>query len=823
MEDVRVVCLAQPFYRLHGSHNNRIHFGLHYLAETLKRVGVKATVYNGDYLPGDTYADWHSIMANAWNWTRAVEKGDPVFAEIVQNVLELRPTHIVIASGEAVTPTLNNGTIGGATRLAAMFKSVDPTIRIIGYGPHFTFAESVSPLFDYVIKGEGENVIASIVMGGHAPWNVPGGLVPADQMDGLPFLEASTMDPRTPLAPHDMDYISGSRGCLFSCHYCPVPSFAGRTRYMSPKRYVDEMVHRYQAYGIRDLYLCLHPNTLVKMVGGFKPIDRVEIGEEVLAFDGEKEVSRRVTEVHRNPIHAPMYLLKGTGLFPMKVTENHPVAIRYKEPVRGQQGHGGLGSVEWVTPAQLVQDFMEKGKFGWRSSRKPYMGMTFRTEEIDVPEITDGKCELLGWYMAEGSIVADGRQVVWYLNINERDEADRIQALCLSEFGARAVQEEIEERGRTTNVRMVRCSSTKMADFIKKYVMGRNAREKHFAEAVMTLPLFKQQKIMFADMMGDGCVIPQGDGEVQTESRTTASRILALQLQEMYLRQGRLACVAESVAKTGYKPGAVRYRVDVFEQGDRCVMFESGTAWVPVRYIREISYEGDVCNLTVEGLHTYVTESGVVHNCDQTFTERKDRIQAMLEEMRCRAPWLTWWAEARIETLDPATYADLKKSGCKSLKIGIEAGDPEMLGWFGKKTDLEKAREKIRGLKDHGIRPVVYVLLGTPGVTRENYLRSYEYLRSLGASYYVVNITSPQRGTKMFTKVRPELEAAGLYSDGKEEGFGHISKEMREFWGLDDELVSQFLTLVKGEDKEDGHLRRYVRKVMELPYVPGPV
>ncbi len=469
---LKVVCLAQPYYRLHGSHNNRLHLGLHYLAEVLKREGVDASVYNGDFEPGDEYADWPSIMRNAWNWSSAVEHGHPLFWEIAQSIAQLAPDVVIIAAGETVTPTLNNGSVRGAARLAQAMKRLMPDLKVIGYGPQFTFAEVVPPEIDYVLRFEGEAKLAGCEYstvgrlvrhawgdGDQRVWD--GGLVPKEQMDDLPFLDPETVDVRTRPAPHDLDYISGSRGCLFTCHYCLVPNFAGKTRYMSPERYVAEMEHRYKRYGVTGLYFC-----------------------------------------------------------------------------------------------------------------------------------------------------------------------------------------------------------------------------------------------------------------------------------------------------------------------------------------------------------------------DQTFTENKARLQELMNTMCDRSrlpPEFKWWAEARVETLDPAMYWDMHVSGCSSLKIGIEAGDPEMLSWFGKKTNLDRARDKIRKLKEFDIKPVVYVLLGTPGVTRENYLRSLEFMRSLEAQYYVVNITTAARGTKMFDKVRPELEAAGLYRAGEEEGFGHLSQEMRKFWNLDDDIVDLFFGLVKGSDKEDAALRKYRPKLLTKP------
>jgi radical SAM superfamily enzyme YgiQ (UPF0313 family) len=451
---MRAVMLAQPFYRLHGSHNNRVHLGLHYLAEVLKDKGFEARVYNGDYEDSDTYADWPSIAANAWHWSDACKQGHDTFIDVAEAALADDPSHVFIAAGEVVTPTLNNGSVISAAWIANAIKQMNPSVKVVGYGPQFTFDDTVPSVFDHVIMFEGESVVPLLMKERSPPRVLNGGRVPANKMDALPFLRPETMDPRTPLKPLDFDYISGSRGCAFRCHYCLAPTFLGKTRYMSVDRYVAEMRYRYTMHGVRGLYCC-----------------------------------------------------------------------------------------------------------------------------------------------------------------------------------------------------------------------------------------------------------------------------------------------------------------------------------------------------------------------DQTLTEDPRRLLQIAQSIASTMPDLKWWGEARVETLKPTMFPLLAESGCTSLKIGIEAGSPEMLRYFGKKTNLANAAKTVAALKKSGIKAVVYVLLGAPNATRREYLESYDFMASLNADYYVVNVTTAARGTKMFDKVAPALKEAGLYSDGAEEGFGHLSGEMRKFWGIDDDVFDLFMSLVENTTKEDAGTRRYVRRV----------
>ena len=173
---------------------------------------------------------------------------------------------------------------GHALRAAAIAKEVDPKVRTIVGGQHFTaLAEETLRRFtqvDAVARGEGEQTLAEFVEAVRGNGSL-------DEIEGLSYREGDVIhhNQERPLicdldslpypayhlvAEHmggyyfalmaEMDapfaIVEGSRGCDHRCSYCSQWRFwRGGQRTKSPERVVDEMEHLHSEYGSRFFWL----------------------------------------------------------------------------------------------------------------------------------------------------------------------------------------------------------------------------------------------------------------------------------------------------------------------------------------------------------------------------------------------------------------------------------------------------------------------------------------------------------------------------------------------------------------------------------------
>ena len=92
---------------------------------------------------------------------------------------------------------------------------------------------------------------------------------------------------------------------------------------------------------------------------------------------------------------------------------------------------------------------------------------------------------------------------------------------------------------------------------------------------------------------------------------------------------------------------------------------------------------------------------------------------ALMRKLAINPIGVPWYGFARIETdLTDLDYCiQLKRSGCRMLKIGLESGDQGVLDRMSKGIDLTSASLVLNNLRAAGVAASVYLLFGTPTET----------------------------------------------------------------------------------------------------------
>ncbi len=95
---------------------------------------------------------------------------------------------------------------------------------------------------------------------------------------------------------------------------------------------------------------------------------------------------------------------------------------------------------------------------------------------------------------------------------------------------------------------------------------------------------------------------------------------------------------------------------------------------------------------------------------------------ALLHRIAENPPGVDWYgfARASAELADPRFCRNLKKSGCRMLKLGLESGDQGVLDALDKGIDLALVSRVLAALNEAGIATYVYLLFGTPAESPES-------------------------------------------------------------------------------------------------------
>ena len=116
---------------------------------------------------------------------------------------------------------------------------------------------------------------------------------------------------------------------------------------------------------------------------------------------------------------------------------------------------------------------------------------------------------------------------------------------------------------------------------------------------------------------------------------------------------------------------------------------------------------------------------------DDLFTLHKKRVVGFCNLMIERKTGVTFNCAVRAEHIDLDLLKLMKKAGCWMISLGIETGDPELLKMHRSNSDLDMIRDKVKLIKQAGIRTKGLFIMGLPGETEESIDRTFNYALEL--------------------------------------------------------------------------------------------
>jgi len=351
---------------------------------------------------------------------------------------------------------------------------------------------------------------------------------------------------------------------------------------------------------------CIVPGT--KVYGNPTPVPIETPPEHVITHRG---VVQPVSETFKREYHGELNELSvGYTSFPLLLTPEHPVLIA--QNVRGSQRDiwrkKGISedSLQWIPAEELTErDFMVFPRF---------------REVKDREDISLQMAELLGWYVAEGSIT--GNRVTFSLSKDEIKNIARVKELIKNEFG---VEPKSYEKPTVIHICYTQKGKT---DIFREF--GRGARQKRLPIWLLHLPIVKQKAFIMAAIAGDG------SRQKYQIVYTTTSEILSYQIRLLLYRMGILHSLSVRAIGESFingrkiSPNGPRYDISIAGDAARsldlsCGQRTSGNhgwisdnyAFLPIKCNRRIAYRGKVYNIAVDSDESYVTAHGCIHNCEK--------------------------------------------------------------------------------------------------------------------------------------------------------------------------------------------------------------
>lgn len=135
---------------------------------------------------------------------------------------------------------------------------------------------------------------------------------------------------------------------------------------------------------------------------------------------------------------------------------------------------------------------------------------------------------------------------------------------------------------------------------------------------------------------------------------------------------------------------------------------------------------------------------------DSTFTTDKKRVMDICHGIKERKLDFIWSTPTRVDCIDEELVKAMKKSGCERLQYGLESGTQKVLNNLRKGINIEQIRKAVEITRKYGITVFADFMLGSPGETREDILKTIDFAKKLKIDYATFQITMPYPDTDLY-------------------------------------------------------------------------
>ena len=376
---------------------------------------------------------------------------------------------------------------------------------------------------------------------------------------------------------------------------------------------------------------CLPADELVSRGHSFDQIVQIKLKESVVTHEGRKQL---VTDRYIHPFHGPMLtIVPQSSASAFRLTPEHPVlAVRRSSVAVRKSRNGWLPEASTVKLLDATPQFVEAGKL----EVGDFIVYVAPTEVNDDLMFAEPLLKILGIYLAEGAVSYNRKLKRDYLQFSfgesksERRLAHELADLVHSTGETASV---FKSRGRYWVVG----SYSKLLIGLCRSNCGTGAQTKVLSEKIMSLPVSKQMTFLRYYLRGDGNRYEKKANKSVMIRASTASRILAFQIQEILAREGMFSNINLRKGSEDKILGRKivrqdQYIVEYTEDKKWSEVRRKGNLYlVPIKKIRSEAFEGRVYNLGVKGDESYLVKGFAVHNCSAPVYSSQSLHSAIVE------------------------------------------------------------------------------------------------------------------------------------------------------------------------------------------------
>ena len=165
---------------------------------------------------------------------------------------------------------------------------------------------------------------------------------------------------------------------------------------------------------------------------------------------------------------------------------------------------------------------------------------------------------------------------------------------------------------------------------------------------------------------------------------------------------------------------------------------------------------------------------------------------------------INWDCTTRVNLIDDELLDIMQEAGCNTIKVGIETGSERIMKEINKGITFEQVRKAARLLNKHGIFWSAYFMYGLPTETREDMLKTLEFMKELNPPYAGLGLYAPMPNTHLWNQgieldlINTDINITHFFETNPKDYFFKdyrkrvVSMEYKEFMEVAEYLMKEF-------------------------------
>lgn len=162
-----------------------------------------------------------------------------------------------------------------------------------------------------------------------------------------------------------------------------------------------------------------------------------------------------------------------------------------------------------------------------------------------------------------------------------------------------------------------------------------------------------------------------------------------------------------------------------------------------------------VCDEVEEIIKVYHPDS--IWFVDDVFTVSHVWLKEFADEIANRNVHIKYECITRADRMTEDVILDLKRSGCTRVWIGAESGSQDVIDNMDRRVNVNVVKDMLIKTRLAGIETGTFIMLGYPGETEEDILKTVDHLVESNPHHYTITLAYPIKGTSLFKQIEGSI------------------------------------------------------------------